>query len=217
LNPLSLFRREKQISSYYSDNCFGSFGDSHSKELLTIWAYHGTSSKRATSILETGFAFSAETDCVNRLQWLGTGVYFFENDKLSAMDWAKYRAETDDLCKPVVFAAVLACEQSNFFDFNDRKQFSLYKRYYDAVKEDAIQHVEDGDKIDGLVLELLCKELDVAMMRACLNTLDSLPLQSAGEWSRLVDGMQVQICVRDDQCIKSLIDSQELSSHALIC
>ena len=208
---------EAEINLHYSDDCFGLFRSSVGGGLVTIWAHHGTSSSRATLILESGFKFSDETDCVHRLQWLGTGVYFFENDKASAMGWAKYRAQTDGLCKPVVFAAVLACDESRFLDFNNRYQFSLYERYYNAVKEDAIQHVEEGDKIDGLVLELLCKELDVAMMRACLNTVDRLPLQPAGKQSRLVDGMQVQVCVRDNQCIKALIDSQELNGHALIC
>jgi hypothetical protein len=50
---------------------------------IEILGYHGTSQERAAAILSTGFRTSD-----NDYDWLGTGIYFFQDAPLRAKQWA---------------------------------------------------------------------------------------------------------------------------------
>lgn len=50
---------------------------------IEIFGYHGTSNNRATTILAEGFRASD-----NDYDWLGTGIYFFQDAPLRARQWA---------------------------------------------------------------------------------------------------------------------------------
>ena len=52
-------------------------------ESLEIYAYHGTSQTKAANILKYGFRASD-----NDYDWLGTGIYFFQDAPLRARQWA---------------------------------------------------------------------------------------------------------------------------------
>ena len=201
----------------YSQSCADKFSAHQKQGDMVIWGTHGTSEYRARLIFKDGFTNSELEDCSKKLQWLGTGVYFFENDKKAAEGWAVYRSGRDK-SNPIVLIATLACSEDRFFDLNSPVQLELYRKYYNKVGLDAKQYVSRGDKIDGFILEVLCKELNVAMLRASLNTLDEFPIEPIEEYSRFVSGVQVQICVRDDACIKALDSgSREIQVNELIC
>jgi len=207
----------KRENEFYPKNCGEMFAHHQSKKDMVIWGTHGTSESRALMIFEKGFISSLLKDCSDSLQWLGTGIYFFDNNVEAAEGWAKFRAQQDvPESNPVVLTATLACSQERFFDLDCLKHLTLYKKFYKLVENDAANHVKKDDKIDGLVLEVLCKEMNVAMIRASLNTIDEFPLQPIEKYSRIICGMQVQICVRDGQCIKAL-ESMEIQVNELIC
>jgi hypothetical protein len=65
---------------------------------MRVVGYHGTSKKHATSILRRGFKPSE-----NAFDWLGTGIYFFEENEERARAWAR-RLHPHD---PEVVGAVL--------------------------------------------------------------------------------------------------------------
>src|SRR5580693_442439 len=65
---------------------------------MRVVGYHGTSRKRATSILRRGFKPSE-----NAFDWLGTGIYFFEENEERARAWAR-RLHPHD---PAVLGAVI--------------------------------------------------------------------------------------------------------------
>jgi hypothetical protein len=50
---------------------------------LEICGYHGTSRAKARNILENGF-FASDND----YDWLGTGIYFFQDAAIRAKQWA---------------------------------------------------------------------------------------------------------------------------------
>jgi hypothetical protein len=52
-------------------------------ELPKIFGYHGTSTARADTILSEGFRASD-----NDYDWLGTGIYFFQDAPQRARQWA---------------------------------------------------------------------------------------------------------------------------------
>ncbi|WP_295620376.1 hypothetical protein [Chamaesiphon sp. GL140_3_metabinner_50] len=52
-------------------------------DLIEVYAYHGTSQTKAASILKNGFLASD-----NDYDWLGTGIYFFQDAPMRAKQWA---------------------------------------------------------------------------------------------------------------------------------
>lgn len=207
----------KKEQAAQTGDCLRTYVHFQGLKQMVIWAHHGTSSIRSAKIVEDGFQPSAQKDVIDTFQWLGPGAYFFENDPKAAHGWARYRAQNDGGgCMPMILVAVLACDKARFFDLNQTEQVELYTRFYDRVKLDAKRFVASGDKVDGLVLEVLCKELNVAMIRACLNTIDRLPLTPIGEWSRIIKGNQVQVCVRDLESIKAVSNYEAIGSE-IVC
>lgn len=55
----------------------------NSSQPLRVYGYHGTSQIHAQEIIEHGFDFST-----NDYDWLGTGVYFFQDAPQRAYSWA---------------------------------------------------------------------------------------------------------------------------------
>lgn len=53
---------------------------------LRVLGYHGTSREKALEIIDRGFNLST-----NDYDWLGTGVYFFQDAPVRALAWAKER------------------------------------------------------------------------------------------------------------------------------
>ena len=50
---------------------------------IEVYGYHGTSQTKAASILENGFLASD-----NDYDWLGTGIFFFQDAPIRAKQWA---------------------------------------------------------------------------------------------------------------------------------
>jgi hypothetical protein len=50
---------------------------------IQVFGYHGTSREKANTILSEGFRVSD-----NDYDWLGEGVYFFQDAPYRAMQWA---------------------------------------------------------------------------------------------------------------------------------
>jgi hypothetical protein len=53
---------------------------------LRVYGYHGTSKQSAQEIIDRGFNYS-----INDYDWLGTGVYFFQDAPIRALTWVKQR------------------------------------------------------------------------------------------------------------------------------
>ena len=53
---------------------------------LRVYGYHGTSREKAQEIIDRGFNLST-----NDYDWLGTGVYFFQDAPVRALAWARER------------------------------------------------------------------------------------------------------------------------------
>jgi hypothetical protein len=61
-------------------------------EFLQVYGYHGTSRTKAMSILNNGFRVSD-----NDYDWLGTGIYFFQDAPARAGAWAKEQYPEDPI------------------------------------------------------------------------------------------------------------------------
>jgi hypothetical protein len=91
---------------------------------LTIYGYHGTSQARAANILKHGFLASD-----NDYDWLGTGIYFFQDAPIRAKQWATKQHPND----PAVLRAVI--DLDNCIDLFDIGWQPLLKSLYNPFVE----------------------------------------------------------------------------------
>lgn len=100
----------------------------------TIWVngYHGTSRRRAENILAAGFRPSN-----NGYDWLGTGVYFWQDAPNHALHWAKQnhptepaviksRLRIDNTCLDLLDMSTI--ENSNFWLDSYNELTEVYRR-----------------------------------------------------------------------------------------
>ena len=91
---------------------------------LQVYGYHGTSQTKAESILDRGFRASD-----NDYDWLGTGIYFFQDAPLRAKQWAIEQHPQN----PAVICARI--ELDNCIDLFDVGWFPILKNVYDLFIE----------------------------------------------------------------------------------
>jgi hypothetical protein len=92
-------------------------------ESIEIFGYHGTSRANAIRILNDGFRVSS-----NDYDWLGEGVYFFQDAPLRASQWAKEQYPED----PAIIRSLIRLENS--IDLFDIKWFATLKAAYQSFK-----------------------------------------------------------------------------------
>ncbi len=91
---------------------------------IEILGYHGTSQERAAAILSTGFRASD-----NDYDWLGTGVYFFQDAPLRARQWAAQQHPSN----PAVICSRICLD--NCIDLFDIGWQPLLKNVYNSFVE----------------------------------------------------------------------------------
>ncbi|MFB2969289.1 hypothetical protein ACE1CD_09980 [Aerosakkonema sp. BLCC-F183] len=94
-------------------------------ETIRVYGYHGTSADAAAAIIQRGFNISS-----NDYDWLGTGVYFFQDAPLRAWEWANQQHPTN----PAVIRSVIRLEDS--MDLLDIKWFPLLRNIYNSFVEE---------------------------------------------------------------------------------
>jgi hypothetical protein len=91
---------------------------------IEVYGYHGTSQTKATSILKNGFLASD-----NDYDWLGTGIYFFQDAPMRAKQWATEQHPNE----PAVICSRIQLE--NCIDLLDVNWFPLLKNIYNLFSE----------------------------------------------------------------------------------
>jgi hypothetical protein len=89
------------------------------RERIEVYGYHGTSQTKAASILKNGFLASD-----NDYDWLGTGIYFFQDAPMRAKQWAieQHPQEPAVICTRI--------QLDNCIDLFDVKWFPILKNIY---------------------------------------------------------------------------------------
>lgn len=91
---------------------------------IEVYGYHGTSQTKAVSIIKHGFLPSD-----NDYDWLGTGIYFFQDAPIRAKQWAIEQHPNE----PAVICSLIHLE--NCIDLFDVKWFPLLKNVYNLFEE----------------------------------------------------------------------------------
>jgi len=94
---------------------------------LVVRGFHGTSQALAESVLATGFHISQ-----NEYDWLGDGIYFFQDAPQRARQWAEKKYASS----PAVLSADITLEDC--IDLLDTQWFNLisdsYNSFLDLLK-----------------------------------------------------------------------------------
>jgi hypothetical protein len=91
---------------------------------IEVYGYHGTSQTKAASIIKNGFLASD-----NDYDWLGTGIYFFQDAPMRARQWAMEQHPQE----PALVCAVIQLD--NCIDLFDVKWFPILKNIYNLFDE----------------------------------------------------------------------------------
>jgi hypothetical protein len=160
--------------------------------------------------------------------WLGHGMYFWENNAERAFQWAKDKAKREEISTPAVLGAVL--DLGYCCDFTDTRFISMIKFYHSVL---AKRYKEAGEELpknkdikndrykDKILRELDCKVIEF-MHAEILQQLSQDLRNTATSEYKLFDSVRgifteggpaftgagifekthVQICVRNLNCIQ---------------
>lgn len=95
---------------------------------IRVACYHGTSKQAANVIIQQGFNLSA-----NDYDWLGTGVYFFQDAPVRAMRWATQQHPEN----PAVIRSLIRLE--NCIDLLDINWFPLIRNGYNSFVDELLR------------------------------------------------------------------------------
>lgn len=160
--------------------------------------------------------------------WLGHGMYFWENNYARAWDWARYKYERGEINSPAVIGAVLdlgyccdflSTEHIEMFKDSYKKLFDLYKASNKVLpKNKNLREDKHKDKLlremDCVVIEHMCEDI-IEQMENDLTvhgfTKHKLPDSVRGaflegspafEGSGIYEKTHIQIAIRNPNCIK---------------
>lgn len=175
-------------------------------------AYHGNKQHNIDKFIAQG-KFDVSISGQN---WLGTGVYFFENDLKQAVDWCKLAR---DYYRWSVIEAIIKAEKiinlidtKNYNTFiellqeirKNKKVLNKLKRSYEIKNRVRVK----DHFLNSLVLDLMYDHEPYELVKHAFR----VPGRMEEEGTNIV-AIQIQICVKDQNCIVNFkeVDDGELS------
>lgn len=139
-----------------------------------VLGYHGCSLEVAEEVVSKGIHLKKSE---NSFDWLGSGIYFWENDPKRALEWSKWNVSRGKYNQAAVVGAVI--DLRNCLDLSNREDLEIIKLSFKLL---------DGlHKISGLPLpanknstldpngDLLFRNLDCAVINFLHNLIESNP------------------------------------------
>jgi len=98
--------------------------------------------------------------------WLGHGMYFWENNHVRALEWAKDKEKRGEIKKAAVVGAVLTLDYC--LDLLDSGSINLLRTYFDLLKDELSSAgkklPENLDSVNDPFKNKLRRELDCAVL-----------------------------------------------------
>lgn len=182
------------VSSLFDDSRFADYP-------LTVLAFHGTSREVAEEV----FAGRAElTVSRHSWEWLGDGVYFWENGPERALQWAKDRGKKE----PTVVGAIVQIGHClNLMDKSSNlpvsEAYNLCVKMFADSKKQMPKNLGKLHELDALVintLHLTLKDIHRQYDTVRAAYIEGDPLY---EGTELRTDTHIQLCVRDPK--KSIV------------
>jgi len=158
----------------------------------------------------------------NSYDWLGSGIYFWENSPDRAMEWAQLRKKREKIKKPFVVGAVIALGRC--CDLLETHSLAVLREHYDALV-DTFKSAEYEDQIPTNGEDLLARRLDCAVIDYMHEQLEANGAPAfdsvrgafwEGEELYPTSGFKeknhIQVCVRNPNCIKGYFRPREIDT-----
>ena len=188
-----------------------------------ILGFHGCDQSVAQQVLNGEAMLKSST---NKYDWLGHGIYFWENSPARALEFAEHLRQNPqkskgDIIEPAVIGAVI--HLGFCLDLLDYGNLQLLKVGYNTLlTSNRISNLPQNKNVKGLE-GLLLRELDCAVietLHALRNDLHQPPFDSIrgvfseGEELYPNGGFRekdhIQVCVRNPNCIKGFFMPRKL-------
>ena len=192
-----------------------------------ILGFHGCDEATCQSLLNFPDKIKISKE---KHDWLGHGMYFWENNLERALDWAKDKKKRGEVEKPAVIGAIL--QLGYCCDFLDSRFIKMLKShhelmadYYNALGEDLplnkdLKQDTYKDKIlrelDCTTIEFMHGQIDEQIMidiaKTCFSQLRPFDT-TRGVFTEggpvfpgagILEKNHIQICIRNLNCIKGL-------------
>ena len=177
-----------------------------------VLGFHGTDESIVNSVLKGKTELEPSK---NSYDWLGHGVYFWDNSPSRAFEWAIELSKRPGslIKKPAVIGAII--DLGYCLDLLDYKNLALVKQSYDLLRTLLESSQTNMPNNVGVTQDLLQRELDCAVietLHASLEGEDEPGFDSVrgvfweGECLYPNAGFKekdhIQICIRNINCIK---------------
>lgn len=182
-----------------------------------VIAFHGCEKDVFNSVIFKGEEMKRSE---NKYDWLGNGIYFWEQNYQRALEWAKNRYKKE----AAVIGAVI--DLGYCLNLTDSASIETLKQGYDLLKVRCeIAEKEMPVNVPSGKTDVLLRNLDCAVIEQIhdynksqnYNQYDSVRgiFIEGGEafpGSEIKSKTHVQICVRNTNCIKGLFRPREYNS-----
>lgn len=199
----------------------------YSKRSGLVLAFHGCDQSVVGGVISGATALRNST---NKYDWLGHGVYFWDNSPSRALEFATSLSETPrrnsiPIKNPAVIGAVI--NLGLCLDLLDYKNLSLLKESYGilSVSSNAIGKALPINKVVSNSEDLLLRELDCAVIETLhqfRKQQRELPFDSVRgvfwEGKKLYQNAgfrekdHIQLCIRNPNCIKGYFLPRDLNT-----
>ncbi|MFP9113516.1 hypothetical protein ACLI1A_06215 [Flavobacterium sp. RHBU_3] len=178
-----------------------------------ILGFHGTDKSIVDKIIN-----NSDQDLepkVNIYDWLGNGIYFWDNSPTRAMEWAVElsKKENSSIKEPAVIGAII--DLGHCLDLLDSKNFELLKKGHAILSATLNASDTPMPRNRGRNEDLALRELDCAVIESLhgfLKETGEREFDSARgvfwegnplyEGAGFKDKNHIQICVKNINCIK---------------
>lgn len=165
--------------------------------IIEFIGHHGTLSSNCKSIRKNNFRDTEKG-------WLGKGVYFFDDDKELARDWARYK-RSNNLGKIEVLECIIKTAPEKVLDVVDpkskqSKELNILRENFlkEALKKERSVNTDDR-MLDGKIFDMVCEIAGFTLVRNSTHTLTSTERELGLKFSHINNG--VELCVRDKNII----------------
>jgi len=186
--------------------------------------FHGCKKSKGKALLDGSLPFEPSE---KRYDWLGTGMYFWENNSSRAYEWALGRTRPTDIDdEPVVVGAVI--DLGHCLNLLDFETMQLLKRHYNIVRD---KSVKAGRDIPENIRKTGLHYLDCAVIESVHEYIKDEPDNIEGLQpfdsvrAAYIEGdslypragfnekNHIQICIRNPNCIKGYFLPRENNTN----
>lgn len=191
-----------------------------------VLGFHGCDKSVADDVIKYGKMLKSST---NDYDWLGSGIYFWENDYQRAREWAEAgaRRKSSSINEPAVIGAVI--DLGFCLDMLNRSSITTLQRYYTIFKTEIEltgKELPTNQSAGSFDTDRLLRRLDCAVIQGLHEfrkaeneqPFDSLrgvftEAKPIYENSGFLSKTHIQLCIRNPNCIKGFFEPRDVDPN----